>query len=66
VSARTRKALGLFVLLIGLLLYAGLAVHLGVTHVPEHWLAWLIYYPVAGILWVWPAKRLIWWMQAKD
>ena len=62
-NPRTRKALGCFVLLAYLALYAALAATLGayiLAHAP-HWAA-LIYYVVAGIIWVLPLKPLFAWM----
>jgi hypothetical protein len=34
----------------------------GATWVPEHWLAQLAFYLVAGLAWLWPAARLVRWM----
>ena len=62
-NTRTRKALGCFVLLAYLALYAALAATLGgyvLAHAPN-WAA-LIYYIVAGIIWVLPLKPLFRWM----
>jgi len=60
---RSRKALGCFALLAYLLVYALLAASLGVALVPiiPVW-AQLIYYAIAGIIWVFPLKPLIGWM----
>jgi hypothetical protein len=62
-NTRTRKALGCFVLLAYLALYAALAATLGgyiLAHAPN-WAA-LIYYIVAGVIWVAPLKPLFAWM----
>lgn len=62
-NTRTRKALGCFVLLAYLALYAGAAATLGgniLAHAPN-WAA-LIYYAVAGVIWVLPLKPLFAWM----
>jgi hypothetical protein len=62
-NARTRKALGCFVLLAYLALYAAAAATLGaylLAHAPN-W-AVLIYFIVAGIVWVLPLKPLFAWM----
>ena len=62
-NARTRKAFGCFVLLAYLVLYAALAAMLGsyvLAHAPN-WAA-LIYYVVAGVIWVVPLKPLFAWM----
>ena len=34
----------------------------GATLVPDHWLAELAYYAVAGLAWLWPAAKLVRWM----
>ncbi len=62
-NTRTRKALGCFVLIAYLGLYAAGAATLGgyiLEHAP-HWAA-LIYYGVAGVIWVLPLKPLFGWM----
>lgn len=63
---RARKALGSVILLIGLIAYALAAVWVAVTLLPDHWAVELIYYPVAGIAWAFPARYLITWMQRPD
>jgi hypothetical protein len=62
-NARTRKALGCFVLLAYLALYAALAATLGgyVLACTPNWAA-LLYYVVAGVIWVLPLKPLFAWM----
>ena len=62
-NTRTRKALGCFVLIAYLGLYAGAAATLGgyiLVYAPN-WAA-LIYYVVAGIIWVLPLRPLFGWM----
>lgn len=60
---RSRKALGCFALLAYLVIYALLAASLGVALMPlvPMW-AQLIYYAVAGIIWIFPLKPLFAWM----
>jgi hypothetical protein len=60
---RSRKALGCFALLAYLVVYALLAASLGVALVP-HAPVWaqLLYYAVAGVVWVFPLKPLFAWM----
>jgi DNA-binding transcriptional LysR family regulator len=60
---RTRKALGCSVLLVYLALYAAAAASLGVVLAPTlpTW-AELVYYAIAGIVWVFPLKPLFAWM----
>ena len=62
-NTRARKALGCFVLLAYLAAYAVLAASLGVALVPliPVW-AQLIYYAIAGIVWIFPLKPLFAWM----
>jgi hypothetical protein len=62
-KARLRKAFGCFALLSYLSLYAAAATMLGgyvLTHAPS-W-AWLIYFAVAGVVWVAPLKPLFTWI----
>ncbi len=62
-DTRTRKAIGCYGLLAYLALYAALAASLGVALAPAlpTW-AELIYYAVAGILWIFPLRPLFRWM----
>jgi hypothetical protein len=59
---RWRHPLGIVVLLAGLAAWALIAMRVGATWVPEHWLAQLAFYLVAGLAWLWPAARLVRWM----
>lgn len=45
----------------GLLAYIAAAVTIANSLLPEHWLAELLFYPAAGILWIFPAIWLIGW-----
>ncbi len=62
-DTRTRKAIGCLGLLAYLMLYALLAASLGVWLAPflPTW-AELIYYAIAGIVWVFPLRPLFRWM----
>jgi hypothetical protein len=60
-SARVRKLIGLFGILIFLVLYAALVATVG-DHVPKHWAAQLGFYLVAGTAWGVPILPLISWM----
>ncbi len=63
---RTRKGIGCFVLLAYLGVYAILAAGLGAMLIPIlPWWAELIYYAVAGIVWVLPLKPLFGWMNGR-
>jgi hypothetical protein len=62
-NARTRKAVGCFVLIAYLALYAAGAAALGANllgHAPN-W-AVLLYFLVAGVIWVAPLRPLLAWM----
>lgn len=65
-SPRARKGFGILLLIAGLLLYAGAVGHVATTYLPEHWLVDLIFYPLAGLVWLLPAVPLVKWMQARD
>ena len=66
-SVRIRKLIGTVVLLVFLVLYAWFAAAIGSGRVTEaHWLVQLVYFLVAGLLWVIPAGLLIRWMQRPD
>ncbi len=60
---RTRKALGCFILLAYIAIYTVLAASLGVALVPliSTW-AQLIFYALAGIVWIFPLKPLFAWI----
>lgn len=62
-EARARKALGCAVLLAYLAAYAALAATLGAALLPvlPAW-AELVFYAVAGIVWIFPLKPLFAWM----
>jgi hypothetical protein len=62
-NSRTRKAVGCFALLAYLAVYAVLAASLGVALAPPlpMW-AELVYYAIAGIVWVFPLRPLFRWM----
>lgn len=62
-NVRTRKAVGCFAFLAYLAIYALLAASLGVALFPiiPAW-AQLIYYAIAGIIWIFPLKPLFDWM----
>ena len=66
-NSRTRKAIGCFALLAYLSLYALFAASLGLALAPmaPNW-AQLIYYAVAGVVWVIPLKGLFGWINRSD
>ena len=64
---RTRKLIGLIVLLIFLAAYVALAGSVGAGRISTaHPLAQLAYFLAAGLLWVIPAGLLVRWMQRPD
>ena len=64
---RLRKLVGMIVLLGGLFLYAMLVMTIAVSgHLPDSGMVDFIYYLVAGLLWVIPARFLIAWMERPD
>jgi hypothetical protein len=66
-NMRTRKAIGCFGLLAYLGVYAVLAATLGLalTSLIPTW-AQLVYYAIAGIIWIFPLKPLFSWMNRPD
>jgi hypothetical protein len=48
-------------LLLGIALYLGLAATLA-DLVPDFWLAKLLYFAIAGVVWAFPARGLFRWM----
>ncbi len=67
-SIRTRKLVGTVLLLILIVVYSFAAVAVAITMQLQNAnkLAELIYYVVAGTLWVIPAGAIIWWMQQPE
>lgn len=66
-TLRTRKLVGAIALLVFLAVYALAAMMVAIAlQVNASKLAELIYYPVAGLLWVLPAMWLVRWMQRPD
>lgn len=63
---RLRKMFGSLILVTGLILYVLLCMRLAVAVLPEWWPAQLAFYITAGILWAFPAKRLLAWMERPD
>jgi hypothetical protein len=62
-SIRVRKLVGVIVLLVWLFVYVLLAVGIAARLLPgAHWAVELLFYAVAGVAWVLPARGLISWM----
>lgn len=60
---RQRKLVGTFILMLWLFVYTVSCVWISVHWLPASQLAWLIFYPLAGIAWVFPARPLVIWMR---
>jgi Protein of unknown function (DUF2842) len=61
--AGVRLAIGTIALLLGLALYALLAMRLAVAVLPEGVLVQTLFYLAAGLAWVWPAALVVRWIQ---
>jgi hypothetical protein len=62
-SPRIKKLIGTLVMLIWLPVYALLAMGVGVHILPHaHWLVTLLYYALAGTLWIIPVGLMLPWM----
>lgn len=57
----SRPAIAALLGVSGFLAYVAVVVALADHVVPLHWLVQLLYYLVAGIAWVWPARALMFW-----
>jgi hypothetical protein len=63
---RLRKLAGLIIILVYLPVYALAAMSLAVRILPDQWAVQLVYYGIAGFLWIIPMKPLIYWMERSD
>jgi hypothetical protein len=63
---KTRKLIGALAILVWMIGYIAVAVVIGDRVSSEHWIWKAIYFPIAGVLWVFPLKPLLGWMHAKD
>jgi hypothetical protein len=62
-SPRIKKLIGALVLLIWLPIYALVASGIGVRVLPHaHWLVAILYYALAGTLWIIPIGLMLPWM----
>lgn len=57
-----RKGAAAVIIILGLVVYALAIAWLG-TQLPQHWAIDLIFYPVAGFLWILPAAKVVVWAQ---
>ena len=65
-SPSTRRLLGMIVLIFGLVVYCTLVVALAVTILPINTIVDFLFYLVAGIAWVFPARWLIFRINRED
>jgi hypothetical protein len=62
-SPRTKKLIGAMVLLVWIPIYALLAMSVGIRILPHApWYASLLYYALAGTLWIIPIGLMLPWM----
>lgn len=61
-----RKLIGGAGIVAGLVVYCAVAVWLATSVLPDHWAVALVFYPIAGLAWMYPAKKVIRWAQARD
>ncbi len=59
---RLRILFGTLALVFGLTLYGLAIMSLGVRVLPNHWAAEIPFYVVTGLVWIWPAAKLVRWM----
>ena len=62
---RWRSPLGGLILVVGLVVYTVIAATIG-TNLPDNILVLSIYYLVAGLVWIWPAIRVLAWAKKDD
>ncbi|UUX49405.1 DUF2842 domain-containing protein [Nisaea acidiphila] len=58
---RWRTALGGVIMILGLLAYIAGTVTFANLLLPQHWLAEILFYPITGFIWIFPAIWLIGW-----
>lgn len=62
----SRKIIGLCVLLILLCAYSFGAMLIAIHFLPQSRWADFVYYPIAGVIWIFPAMKILRWMQPPD
>jgi hypothetical protein len=60
-SAPAKRTLAMALIVIWIVFYCGLVVRLGEWLLPVHWIVDLMFYVAAGILWIFPIRRLLRW-----
>lgn len=63
---KMRKLTGLLMLLLLVVVYSFGAMLIAVNLLPESRLVDFIYYPVVGVLWIFPAMKIVKWMQPAE
>jgi hypothetical protein len=62
-TPRTKKFIGLLVILAWLLIYSLIAMRVGVAVLPHaNWLVTLLYYAIVGTAWIIPIGLMLPWM----
>ena len=61
VGAMSKPTLAGFAGIIGFLLYVAAVIMLADHVLGTHWTVEFVYFALAGIVWVWPARALIIW-----
>jgi drug/metabolite transporter (DMT)-like permease len=61
-----RKAIGALAILAFMAMYIAVAAVVGERVSKEHWLVQVIFFPIAGLLWILPLRPLLNWIHAKD
>ncbi len=60
---RLRILAGTIILIVGLGLYALAVMSFAVRLLPDIFVVQLLFYLVAGTIWIWPAAKLTYWTQ---
>lgn len=59
-----RKFIGMIVLVVFVVVYAFFAMVIGDMSLQNTGMVWrIVYYAIAGLVWVIPAGAIIWWME---
>ena len=62
----SRKIIGLIGLLALLAVYCAICVYVAVQFLPDSKWADVIFYPIVGVIWIFPAAKIVKWMQASS
>jgi len=63
---KSRKAFGMLLILIFLTVYCFGAMLLAVNFLPDNRWVQLIFYPIAGVLWIFPVMKIVDFMQPPE